>query len=519
MYKLILVICTWLLFAAPSHGQPQPRTEWEVIVSDSGYTEINSTDVYVDASGNIYVAATGLSSIGDYDILLAKYNSNGNKLWFKSYPGDEFGVQQSHDILADSNGDLYLTSSRVSGLDLCSNVTKVNSDGDIIWDQSFNETCGSISVSAWQLDSFGNLFLCGSMGEDSHVQQWAVAKYDSDGTFVWLRSAATEPFMYVRAVQMAADSQGNLYVTGHTKIDSSTGITTIKFSSAGDELWRRDFPSVLYARDEGRSIKVDNQGNIIVLAQLMISSEAPIDNDILLIKYDPSGDTLWVRQYDPNPGKSCFVGMMALDDSDNIVLGATVNVGFDWTAGGDWAVIKYSSAGDFLWQDIVDGPAHLIDGPGHLQITANGEIFAAGLIDRDIDVLASDMHIRKYSPDGIIRWTKTYSGEGGTAEWVSGANKTQPGGLVVIGSSEGVGDPTSFIFKYSDYVCGDADGSGIVTISDAVLLINHIFAGGAAPVPLAASDADCSGMVTISDAVYLINYIFSGGAAPCAACP
>jgi hypothetical protein len=69
------------------------------------------------------------------------------------------------------------------------------------------------------------------------------------------------------------------------------------------------------------------------------------------------------------------------------------------------------------------------------------------------------------------------------------------------------------------YLCGDADASGIVTISDVVFLINYIFGGGPAPNPLAAGDADCTGIITISDAVYLINYIFGGGPSPCAACP
>ncbi len=68
------------------------------------------------------------------------------------------------------------------------------------------------------------------------------------------------------------------------------------------------------------------------------------------------------------------------------------------------------------------------------------------------------------------------------------------------------------------FLCGDADGSSIITISDAVYLINYIFAGGTAPNPLLAGDADCNGIVTISDAVYLIQYIFGGGPAPCAAC-
>ncbi len=70
-----------------------------------------------------------------------------------------------------------------------------------------------------------------------------------------------------------------------------------------------------------------------------------------------------------------------------------------------------------------------------------------------------------------------------------------------------------------DYICGDADGSGGVSISDAVFLIGHIFGGGPAPDPLVSGDVNCSGGVTISDAVYLISYIFSGGPAPCASCP
>lgn len=74
-------------------------------------------------------------------------------------------------------------------------------------------------------------------------------------------------------------------------------------------------------------------------------------------------------------------------------------------------------------------------------------------------------------------------------------------------------------FSTAGYLCGDADGSGTITISDAVFLINYIFSGGPAPSPLVAGDADCSDSITISDAVYMINYIFGGGPAPCAACP
>lgn len=68
-----------------------------------------------------------------------------------------------------------------------------------------------------------------------------------------------------------------------------------------------------------------------------------------------------------------------------------------------------------------------------------------------------------------------------------------------------------------DCMPGDANGTGTLTISDAVHLINYIFAGGPAPTPypLCSGDANCDCVVSISDAVYMINYIFAGGPAPC----
>ncbi len=88
------------------------------------------------------------------------------------------------------------------------------------------------------------------------------------------------------------------------------------------------------------------------------------------------------------------------------------------------------------------------------------------------------------------------------------------------GSVPALTDTVSLTLSVVDppYVCGDADHSGSVDISDAVYLIAYIFAGGPAPNPAEAGDANCDHTADISDAVYLIQYIFSGGAAPCAGC-
>lgn len=71
---------------------------------------------------------------------------------------------------------------------------------------------------------------------------------------------------------------------------------------------------------------------------------------------------------------------------------------------------------------------------------------------------------------------------------------------------------------YQGFVCGDADGSGDVNVSDVVFLLGYIFGQGIPPNPLLAGDADCSGEVNVSDAVYLVQYIFGGGPKPCAGC-
>lgn len=65
-------------------------------------------------------------------------------------------------------------------------------------------------------------------------------------------------------------------------------------------------------------------------------------------------------------------------------------------------------------------------------------------------------------------------------------------------------------------VCrGDANNDRIVNISDAEYLINYIFGGGPAPVPVPETgDADGSCALSLSDAVYLINYIYAGGPPP-----
>lgn len=58
-----------------------------------------------------------------------------------------------------------------------------------------------------------------------------------------------------------------------------------------------------------------------------------------------------------------------------------------------------------------------------------------------------------------------------------------------------------------EYLRGDADASGNITLDDAKFLIAYIFAGGPAPSPLDRGDANKDGKVTISDVVTIVNHL------------
>ncbi|MGB5105403.1 MAG: FG-GAP-like repeat-containing protein [Candidatus Zixiibacteriota bacterium] len=61
-----------------------------------------------------------------------------------------------------------------------------------------------------------------------------------------------------------------------------------------------------------------------------------------------------------------------------------------------------------------------------------------------------------------------------------------------------------------NYLLGDCNDDKKVNISDAVFLLNYIFAGGPAPDPRLRGDINGDSLVNISDVVRIINYLFMG---------
>ncbi len=72
-------------------------------------------------------------------------------------------------------------------------------------------------------------------------------------------------------------------------------------------------------------------------------------------------------------------------------------------------------------------------------------------------------------------------------------------------------------FRYVDgfaFRRGDIDSDGILTITDPIRILNHLFGDGPGFTCWDAADADDDGEVNIADALYFLNYLFGPGAAP-----
>jgi len=65
---------------------------------------------------------------------------------------------------------------------------------------------------------------------------------------------------------------------------------------------------------------------------------------------------------------------------------------------------------------------------------------------------------------------------------------------------------------------GDVDGSGGVSTSDIIHIINHVFRSAPLPSPECIADVNADSMLTLTDIIQLVNYVLRGGAAPLNGC-
>lgn len=182
---------------------------------------VNNRGVVTDPLGNVYTAnsfsgtidadpgpaVVNITSQSSYsDVLLSKFDANGNFIWAKSFGGENDDIPSS--IVMDAAGNIYLggTFQKTVDFDPGPGITSVLADG-------------------------GNFY--------TDISDAFVSKFTASGDFVWVRTigAANIPGDLTPEVikDLALDDSGNLYVLGKfagADIDIDPGAAVVPLASA-----------------------------------------------------------------------------------------------------------------------------------------------------------------------------------------------------------------------------------------------------------------------------------------------
>jgi hypothetical protein len=202
------------------------------------------------------------------------------------------------------------------------------------------------------------------------------------------------------------DSSGNVYVTGITRsLGASNGagdVLLLKYDSSGNLLWQKTWGGL--KDDSGQGIAMDSSGNIYVAG--FAPSFGAGGYDVAILKFDSSGTLLWQKTWGGN--KDDFGYGVSVDSSGSIyVTGRTDSFGAGLS---DVFLLRLDSSGNLVWQKTWGGVSYdegrgiTLDSAGHIYVTGLTSSFGTG---------ADDGVVLKFDSSGNLIGQTTWGGSGG----------------------------------------------------------------------------------------------------------
>lgn len=381
---------------------------WEWSRSAGGALSDTGPSIAVDGSGNTYMTGIfespsitfgpyTLLNSGSFDIFVVKYDPDGNVLWAASAAGTGFDNPRS--IAVDAAGNAYITG---------------------------NFDSPTLTFGPYTLTNTGvGLFL---------------AKYRSDGTVAWAKSAGGPAVAYA-ASTVAVDASGNPYVAGYANVSvitfdtislANTGVFIVKYNTDGSALWARTAGRGAGLGYVAESIAVDASGNAyiegnydgtMVFGPFTLLSAGM--TDVFLAKYDAGGGVQWARS--AGGANYEYAGSNAVDPSGNIYITGDFGdpltiIGHDtlvFKGVDDIFLAKYDAGGNVLWATSA-GDTYMEQA---LSLTADalGNAYIAGYFNDSSFTIGSttlvnarrgydESFVAKYNPDGNVMWAMSAGG-------------------------------------------------------------------------------------------------------------
>jgi hypothetical protein len=208
---------------------------------------------------------------------------------------------------------------------------------------------------------------------------------------------------------------------------SSLGYSTFKGDNSG------------LSSAKGQSISTGDGGSCYVAG---FCNDATLHEDLILIKYNQFGDTLWVKTYSGNANLDDKAFGMVVDYNGFIyVTGyATDNV-----TGKNIILLKYSSYGELIWvKQYTDSTASLEDAGLAIVLDLNQFVYITGYYTNPADN-HEYLIIQKYDSSGTLMWTNS----------------------IVNGNGQGHGNAITIDHESNIYVtgyCNTVDSSNIIIV-------------------------------------------------------
>ncbi|MFA6924583.1 MAG: SBBP repeat-containing protein [Bacteroidales bacterium] len=229
----------------------------------SSKEDVESYTVACDGAGNVFVVGDfkgtlhsddfQMTTIGDFDIFLIKYDQNGNTMWAKQAGGkdydDVFGVS------VDNNGNSYMTGRftdtvsfggtyvhSVGNEDMF--LTKYDPKGNVVWARTAGSRGTEIATEC-AADANGNVYVTGIFQSTCNFDKYSVtsagindifvAKYDSNGNLTGLIRGGGKDIESAESIFL--DKKGNVYICGELKGNAVFGTKTLTSLGGYDIYW------------------------------------------------------------------------------------------------------------------------------------------------------------------------------------------------------------------------------------------------------------------------------------------
>ncbi|HLP88298.1 MAG TPA: SBBP repeat-containing protein [Nostocaceae cyanobacterium] len=327
-----------------------------------------SYGVATDSQGHLYIAGFTTGSLyglnqGSNDVWVAKYDRNGNQVLALQLGSGASDLL--YNIVTDQHGNFYLagsTDGSFVGNKQSSNgtdawVAKYDSNGNKLWGRQIGETLtGGFSTSGFGLrvDDHGNVYLSGLTIKDNpeprfldfdvEDDSWLI-KFDSEGNQQWYTQIKDPqaPFplnqtpFFDENYDLAIDQKGNSYLSGWTQglvKESDPSRELLKYDAwlskvdaNGQIQWTQQFGSIDQGLDFAWSVATDSQSNIYVSGWTTgtIGTQSFGSYDVWLTKFTPEGTQVWAKQIGTNGDDGAFLADLVIDSQDNIFISGYTN--------------------------------------------------------------------------------------------------------------------------------------------------------------------------------------------------